>query len=674
MDEIRSLLFSKSSSKSINSSINTASSSSSSVSSVSSTKQSLPLFSSLSLSLSTPKELTVVKPTSYESSFNYAIVGFDTSSTLMKIYGNREMTVSVKVDKSSCKESEVKLNRSFREYVGLLENDKVKVVLVNKNLPIIKNIYLKVEWDTLPLKQIKINEDDIIARFSSLGLQTVLSKSQSFLWSSIDWTRRAILQVTIEDMDGIENGIYTDETKLYCVGDCVRNNKLLSLVDLNFINLGIGGQDEKLEEIFTRAFLTRSIRAELYEKLGVKHIKGILMYGPPGCGKTLIARNLAKILNCEEPVIINAPEILGKFVGESESKLRAPFEKAAVNPHDLHVIIIDEIDAICRQRGGDGTRSNVTDSLVNQLLTRMDGVNELNNILVIGMTNRKELLDEALLRPGRFEIHLEIGLPDLEGRKQILTIHTSTMRKNGILSADINIDAIASLTVNMTGAELAAVCKEAVNSSLSNVIDVHKLDTSSKVNTIQVSHIDFMKALEIVKPHFGSNHETLSTILSLKYKEPDEKFLAIKKEIFTTIKDTSSDGIHPLLIYGDSAKGKTLLATTISKELDIPFTRYISANDTVSLGEKEKCDNLIKIFREATKVSNSLIIIDDISIFCEWTPPNYFSNKVIQCLKTLLGTTYNKGKMFVILCSTDYEDLDDKKLWERVSIMNRYEL
>ena len=151
----------------------------------------------------------------------------------------------------------------------------------------------------------------------------------------------------------------------------------------------------------------------------MKHVKGILLYGPPGTGKTLIARQLSKALDIDEKNYkkVDGPEIFNKYVGESENNIRKLFEKAksdekALGPKSpLHVVVFDEIDAVCKQRGMYENSSQTNDAVVNQLLSIIDGVDALNNILVIGMTNRKDLLDEAILRPGRFEVHIEVKLP-----------------------------------------------------------------------------------------------------------------------------------------------------------------------------------------------------------------------------------------------------------------------
>lgn len=186
--------------------------------------------------------------------------------------------------------------------------------------------------------------------------------------------------------------------------------KKLTKIGFKFEEMGVGGLDKEIGDIFRRAFTTRLYPAAYLAKYGISHVKGMLLYGPPGTGKTLIARTLANALNVKEFKVVNGPELFDKYVGETEKKIRDLFKEAEQDQQEngedagLHVIVFDEIDSICRARGTINSGTGVHDGAVNQLLTKIDGVDSLNDILVIGMTNRKDLIDEAILRPGRLGI------------------------------------------------------------------------------------------------------------------------------------------------------------------------------------------------------------------------------------------------------------------------------
>lgn len=199
----------------------------------------------------------------------------------------------------------------------------------------------------------------------------------------------------------------------------------------------------KDDEIST-SLAAAAMESEELAALGLTPVRGLLLYGPPGTGKTLLARQISKALRARAPKIVSAPELLDRWVGGSEKLVRGLFGEAEaelaacngdVTKSALHVIVIDEIDAVFRRRSagedsGEATRASV----VNQILAKLDGIKEIGNILLIGMTNRRELLDEALLRPGRLEVQIEVPLPDKEGRREILQIHFEALRQKGRLS------------------------------------------------------------------------------------------------------------------------------------------------------------------------------------------------------------------------------------------------
>lgn len=287
--------------------------------------------------------------------------------------------------------------------------------------------------------------------------------------------------------------------------------------DFKFENMGIGGLDTEFAAIFRRAFASRIFPPGLADKLGIQHVRGILLYGPPGTGKTLIARQIGKMLNAREPKVINGPEVLNKYVGQSEENIRKLFadaEKEYKEKGDesgLHIIIFDELDAVCKQRGsGAGGGTGVGDSVVNQLLSKLDGVDQLNNILLIGMTNRKDMIDEALLRSGRLEVHMEISLPDEHGRAQILKIHTTKMRENNVMGDDVNIKELAALTRNFSGAEISGLVKSASSFAFNRHIKVGTLAAiDDNIVNMKVMQQDFLDALGEVQPLFGVSEEEL---------------------------------------------------------------------------------------------------------------------------------------------------------------------
>lgn len=175
---------------------------------------------------------------------------------------------------------------------------------------------------------------------------------------------------------------------------------------------------------------------------------------------------------------------------------------------------MDEIDAVCRKRGSTSSGTGVNEAVVNQLLSKIDGVDSLHNILIIGMTNRLDMIDDALLRPGRFEIHMEIGLPDEKGREQIFMIHTKELRENKLLSDDFDIKLLAANTKNYTGAEIEAVCRSAKSFALYDESYVKSLEQkSSKKQKFEINQLitmkDFKMALEEVRPAFGIDDKSL---------------------------------------------------------------------------------------------------------------------------------------------------------------------
>lgn len=434
--------------------------------------------------------------------------------------------------------------------------------------------------------------------------------------------------------------------------------------NFKFEDMGVGGLDKEFANIFRRAFASRIFPPALVEKLGIQHVKGMVLYGPPGTGKTLLARQIGKMLNAREPKIVNGPEVFNKYVGGSEENVRKLFadaeaeQKAKGDESQLHIIILDELDAMVRQRGSGGAgATSAGDNVVNTLLAKLDGVEQLNNILVIGMTNRLDMIDEALLRPGRLEVHVEVSLPDEFGRRQILNIHTSKMRSNGVMDSDVNIDELAALTKNFSGAEIAGLIKSATSFAFNRHVKVGTMaGISNDVENMKVQHQDFLNALEEVKPAFGVAEEELSQVVQNGIMHFAPHIDVILRDGHLRVEQVRTSQRTPLvtvLLHGPPGSGKTALAATIAIASDYPFIKLISPESMIGMGDAQKINYLNKVFNDAYKSPMSIIVIDNIEKIVEWVRIGpRFSNSVLQALAVLLGKRPPKDKRLLVLATT----------------------
>ncbi|MCJ1252771.1 transport between ER and Golgi ATPase protein [Lignoscripta atroalba] len=431
-----------------------------------------------------------------------------------------------------------------------------------------------------------------------------------------------------------------------------------------FEDMGIGGLDKEFSAIFRRAFASRIYPPGIIEKLGIQHVKGILLYGPPGTGKTLIARRIGKMLNAREPKVINGPEVLNKYVGQSEENIRKLFadaEKEYKEKGDesgLHIIIFDELDAVCKQRGsGAAGGTGVGDSVVNQLLSKLDGVDQLNNILLIGMTNRKDMIDEALLRSGRLEVHMEISLPDENGRVQILNIHTAKMRENGNLDPDVNIEELAHLTKNFSGAEIAGLVRSATSFALNRHVKVGTVaGLSDDIENITINRSDFENAFDDVKPAFGVSDEELSRLMPggiIRFSPFIDNILDEGRLIVQQVQAQDSTPLFSAILHGPPGSGKTALAGKIAIDSEYPLIKLCTPDNMVGFNESMKIEHMRKIFDDAYKSPLSVVVVDNIERIVEWVPVGpRFSNPVLQALMVLLKKQPPTGRRLLVLATT----------------------
>ncbi|WP_042684250.1 CDC48 family AAA ATPase [Candidatus Nitrosotenuis chungbukensis] len=352
---------------------------------------------------------------------------------------------------------------------------------------------------------------------------------------------------------------------------------------------------------------------ELFEKLGIEAPKGVLLYGPPGTGKTLLAKAVAGETNAHF-TSISGPEIFGKYYGESEERLRDVFKQAEENTPSI--IFIDEIDSIAPKR--DEVSGEVEKRIVSQLLTLMDGMKSRGKVVVIAATNRPDSIDPALRRPGRFDREIEIGIPDEEGRLEILNIHTRGMP----VEENVNLQQIAKVTHGFVGADLEVLAKEAAIRSLRKIlpeIDLAQDKISAEIlQKIKITSDDFKEALKEVKP--SALREVLVEVPNVTWDDvggleslKEELHEAIEwplkhKEALEYVDVAAPKGI---LLHGPPGTGKTLIAKAIAKMTESNFIS-VKGPELLSkwVGESEK--GVREIFRKARQAAPCIIFFDEI--------------------------------------------------------------
>ena len=371
--------------------------------------------------------------------------------------------------------------------------------------------------------------------------------------------------------------------------------------------------------------------SRIFERLGILAPKGVLLYGPPGTGKTLLARAVAAESRVHF-IHLNGPEIMRKFYGESEAKLREVFEEAA--RHAPAILFIDEIDAVAPKRTE--VVGEVEKRVVAQLLSLMDGFVARGQVIVIGATNIPEVLDPALRRPGRFDREIEIGVPNTQARLQILRIHTRAMP----LAADVDLQEIADHSHGFVGADLEALGQEVGMISLRRFLSMVPLDadgaTSPDLGSLQVTRDDFLAGLKEVEPSATREffiEKSASTFASLGGVDEVKRLLHaviehshMRDEIYEQVGLAPPRGI---LLTGPSGTGKTAMARALSGEMQLPLIA-IEGPQLYSkwLGESERA--LREVFKKARRAAPCILFFDTIDAIAPKFGADQFGSDVYQ--------------------------------------------
>lgn len=555
----------------------------------------------------------------------------------------------------------IAMSKVQREYLNRgVSNDQIDIDFIDRKY-IDKINTIKFNVETININNVEIDANILKDSIKNIYEGFPFNISQKLYVSTMEDT---IFLLTVSDMicdTKQPYAILTDKTEIAVSSVSTRvsltNNQADSLLldpNFSFEQLGIGGLKKEFEQMFRRAFVQRLFDPSIMKKMGIPHVKGIILYGPPGTGKTLIARKLGSLLNAKPPKIVNGPEILNKYVGQSEENIRNLFKDAEdewrskKEESQLHIIIFDEIDAICKKRGSGGA-SGVGDQVVNQLLSKIDGVDSLDNILIIGMTNRLDLIDDALLRPGRFEIHLEISLPDEQSRLEIYQIHTKQMSGNNYLNEEVDLKQLSKLSKNYTGAEISAVVRGASSFALERKVRSEENNKLVTDENIQITMDDMLRALDEVKPAFGFNEKEFETFNRVFYEtENIINAISMGKTYISTLRNTNLYNTNSLLFYGNNGCGKTTIAVRIALQSTFPFIKIISPRHMVGMGENEKVNYIKEKFMDAYKSEEAVIILDDIEGLIEFVGIGpRFSNSILQAIKIFVKAE-DRNKLFVI--------------------------
>jgi len=426
----------------------------------------------------------------------------------------------------------------------------------------------------------------------------------------------------------------------------------------------IGGLGDQIRRIREMVELPMK-HPELFQKLGIDPPKGVLLHGPPGCGKTLIAKAVANE-SASNFVVINGPEIMSKFYGESEQRLRQIFKDASAKAPTI--IFIDELDAIASKRAE--ATGEVERRVVAQLLALMDGMVSRGEVVVIGATNRPNAIDPALRRPGRFDREIEINVPDRDGRREILLIHS-----RGMPLTDVNLDLIAEKTHGYVGADLQALCREsamkALRKFLPDIDFADELITPELLDRLEVTHEDMLAGMKEIQP--SAIREVFTEIPNIRWNDVgglDNQVRELKEAIEWPLKFKESFtrmGIQPprgVLLFGPPGCGKTLLAKAVATESEVNF---ISIKGPALLskwvGESEKA--VREIFRKAKMSAPTIVFFDEIDSLAPKRGSGFGDSGTTERVISQMLTEIDGLEMIkqvVIIAATNRPDIVDSAL------------
>ncbi|HJU34028.1 MAG TPA: CDC48 family AAA ATPase [Nitrososphaera sp.] len=548
----------------------------------------------------------------------------DNGKKLIRIDGYTRNNIGVGIDDSV---SVRKVNVKKAEQVILAPTEELNIVGLEDYLPELLEGRVVTRGDVIPLNIMGRRIGFAVTSTSPTEAASLIDNNTEFVIGSVPKaTGKGVPRVSYEDIGGLKNEV----------------QKVREMIELPLRH------------------------PEIFDRIGIEAPKGVLLHGPPGTGKTLLAKAVANETNANF-YSISGPEIMSKFYGESEERLREIFKEAEENAPSI--IFIDEIDSIAPKR--EEVSGDVEKRVVSQLLTLMDGIKSRGKLVVIGATNRPNAIDPALRRPGRFDREIDIGIPDEQGRLDILLIHSRGMP----LTEDVNLESIAKVTHGFVGADLEALSKEAAMRSLRRILPEINLEQpkipAEILNKIKITKQDFDEALRDVQPSAmrevlvqrpNVGWEDIGGLQQVKEELAEAIEWPLKHaDLFTEANVEPPKGI---LLYGPPGTGKTMIAKAVAATSEANFIS-IKGPELISkwVGESEK--GVREVFRKARQAAPCVIFFDELDAIAPRRGgsegDSHVTERVIsQMLTEIDGLEDLKG--VVVIGATNRPDIIDEAL------------
>jgi transitional endoplasmic reticulum ATPase len=548
----------------------------------------------------------------------------DHGKRLIRIDGYTRNNIGVGIDDTV---SVRKVNVNKAEQVILAPTEELNIVGLEDYLPELLEGRVVTRGDIIPLNIMGRRIGFAVTSTSPADAASLIDSNTEFIIGSVPKaSAKGVPRVSYEDIGGLKNEV----------------QKVREMIELPLRH------------------------PEIFDRIGIEAPKGVLLHGPPGTGKTLLAKAVANETNANF-YSISGPEIMSKFYGESEERLREIFKEAEENAPSI--IFIDEIDSIAPKR--EEVSGDVEKRVVSQLLTLMDGIQARGKLVVIGATNRPNAIDPALRRPGRFDREIDIGIPDEQGRLDILLIHSRGMP----LTEDVNLESIAKITHGFVGADLEALSKEAAMRSLRRILPEINLEQpkipAEILNKIKITKQDFDEALRDVQP--SAMREVLVQRPNVGWEDIGG-LQQVKEELTEAIEwplrhadlFTEADVQPPkgILLYGPPGTGKTMIAKAVAATSEANFIS-IKGPELISkwVGESEK--GVREVFRKARQAAPCVVFFDELDAIAPRRGgsegDSHVTERVIsQMLTEMDGLEDLKG--VVVIGATNRPDIIDEAL------------